>query len=205
MTTILSCAHRGDSSRFRENTLLSIKSAIDAGAEIVEIDVRLSKDGQVLVLHDPTLERLWGVSTPIALCTWEDAKKLGAGMEKIPRLLDVLSLFVGSASTLMIDMEGPEPAQAAYAVAASGPLDPAQITWCGDLDGMRTIRSHSQSARIWMPWNESAAPKRADIESLNPEFINLHYSYVTRERVAEIHALNCKVSIWTVDDAATMR
>lgn len=205
MATILSCAHRGDSSRFRENTWLSIKSAIDAGAEIVEIDVRLSKDGQVLVLHDPTLERLWGVSTPIALCTGEDARKLGAGVEKIPLLLDVLSLFVGSASTLMIDMEGPEPAGAAYAVTASGPLDLAQITWCGHLEGMRTIRSLSKSARIWMPWNESAAPKLADIESLNPEYINLHYSYVTRRRVAEIHALNCKVSIWTVDDAATMR
>lgn len=205
MATILSCAHRGDSSRFRENTLLSIKSAIDSGAEFVEIDVRLSKDGQVLVLHDPTLERLWGVSTLIAQCNWEDARKLGEGVEKIPLLSDVLPLFVGSASTLMIDMEGPEPAAPAYAVTASGPLDFAQITWCGDLDGMRTIRSLSASARIWMPWNETAAPTRADIDPLNPEFINLNYSYVTRRRVAEIHALGCKVSIWTVDDEATMR
>ena len=49
------CAHRGDSSRFRENTIIAIKSAIDSGAAVVEIDVRISKDGKVVVIHDPTL------------------------------------------------------------------------------------------------------------------------------------------------------
>src|SRR5699024_9214407 len=51
----LACAHRGDSARERENTLPAIRSAIDYGADYVEIDVRLSADGQVVVLHDPTL------------------------------------------------------------------------------------------------------------------------------------------------------
>ena len=55
------CAHRGDSSVYRENTLEAIKSAIEKGADVVEIDVHLSSDGEVIVIHDPTLERLWGV------------------------------------------------------------------------------------------------------------------------------------------------
>ena len=42
------CAHRGDSSRFRENTIVAIQSAIDAGAEVVEIDVRITRDGKVI-------------------------------------------------------------------------------------------------------------------------------------------------------------
>ena len=49
------CAHRGDSSRFRENTIVAIQSAIDAGAEVVEIDVRITRDGKVIVLHDSKL------------------------------------------------------------------------------------------------------------------------------------------------------
>ena len=56
------CAHRGDSSRFRENTIIAIQSAIDAGAEVVEIDVRITRDGKVIVLHDSNLERLWGIT-----------------------------------------------------------------------------------------------------------------------------------------------
>ncbi len=205
MASIYACAHRGDSSRFRENTLAAIKSAINSGADVVEIDVRISRDGEVVVLHDPTLERLWGISSPIAECNWDDIRKLGDGEERIPLLSDVLPLFVGTSSALMIDMEDPEPAGPAYAVASRGPIGPTQIIWCGDIEGMRTIRSLSPSARIWMPWNETSVPTMAEIKSLNPEFVNSHYSYVTRKRVEEIHALNCKVSIWTVDDEATIR
>ena len=63
----VACAHRGDSSRFRENTIVAIESAISSGAAIVEIDVRISKDGEVVVLHDPTLERMWGLDKPIKI------------------------------------------------------------------------------------------------------------------------------------------
>ena len=63
----VACAHRGDSSRFRENTIIAIESAIKSGAAIVEIDVRISKDGEVVVLHDPTLERMWGLDKPVTI------------------------------------------------------------------------------------------------------------------------------------------
>ena len=61
-TKTFACAHRGDSSRYRENTIVAIQSAIDAGAEVVEIDVRITRDGKVIVLHDSNLERLWGIT-----------------------------------------------------------------------------------------------------------------------------------------------
>ena len=54
------CAHRGDSWALRENTLPAVRSALAKGAAVVEIDVRLTADGDVVVLHDPTLARLWG-------------------------------------------------------------------------------------------------------------------------------------------------
>ena len=54
-------AHRGDSSRLRENTIAAINSAITHHADIVEVDIRKTSDGQVILLHDQTLERLWGV------------------------------------------------------------------------------------------------------------------------------------------------
>ena len=159
----------------------------------------------MVVLHDPTLERLWGISSSVSECDWSEIQRLGMGENKIPLLRDVLQLFVNTGSTLMIDMEGPEPAAQAYVETVNGPLDPSQIIWCGHMDGMRTIRSLSTSARIWMPWEEIAAPLKTEIIPLDPEFINLHYSYVTRKRVDDIHALGCKVAVWTVDDEATMR
>lgn len=205
MPTTSVCAHRGDSSAYRENTLVAIQSAIDLGAETVEIDVRLTKDGQVVVIHDPTLERLWGVSSPVGQCTWTHIQGLGEGDIRIPLLRDVLPLFVGSKAILMIDMEESEPAAAAFAVVDAGPLAQSQIRWCGNLEGMQQIRELSATAAIWMPWNEIAMPSKSDVSALSPEYINLHYSFVSRQRVAQFHEMGYKVAVWTIDDEATMR
>ncbi len=199
------CAHRGDSSHYRENTVAGIASAIAAGSEIVEIDVRITRDGEVIVLHDSTLERLWGVSAAVSERDWLEISRLGDGEIRIPLLVDVLKLFVGTTSTLMIDMELSDLATGAYEVVNKGPLSQDQITWCGDIDAMRTIRSLSATARIWMPWNENTLPKAEDISALRPEFINFEYSFVDQEKVRAIHGLGCKVSVWTVQDEATMR
>ncbi|HPE69272.1 MAG TPA: glycerophosphodiester phosphodiesterase family protein [Thermotogota bacterium] len=58
--------HRGFSARFPENTLLAFEKAMEAGADGVELDVRCTLDGQVLVIHDETLERVSesGTATP---------------------------------------------------------------------------------------------------------------------------------------------
>ena len=62
-TTVTAVAHRGDPYRARENTLPSIRSAVERGADAVEIDVRVTRDGVPVLLHDSTLERLWGHGT----------------------------------------------------------------------------------------------------------------------------------------------
>jgi myo-inositol-1(or 4)-monophosphatase/deoxyribonuclease-2 len=201
----IACAHRGDSSRLRENTLVAIQAAIDAGAEVVEIDVRLTEDNQVVVIHDSTLERLWGISASVKDRNWDFISKLGEGDDRIPLLIEVLQLFIGSNSILMIDMEEAEPAELAHSVIATGPLDPTQIYWCGNLDGMKRIRALSNEARIWLPWNELGMPTQELITEVTPEFINLHYSFVNRARIAEFHNMGLKVAVWTVDDEATMR
>lgn len=205
MASVYACAHRGDSSRFRENTLAAIQSAIDTGAQIIEIDVRLSQDGHVVVLHDPTLERLWGVSAPVNERTWDQVHRLGEGEIRVPLLSDVLPMFVGTASTLLIDMEEATPASAAFMVVEKGLLAQSQIRWCGNLEGMRQIRKLSPTASIWMPWNEIAMPSAIEIAPLSPEFINLHYSFVSRKRVKDFHDMGYKVAVWTIDDEATMR
>src|SRR4030042_6855801 len=54
---ILVIAHRGFSGKAPENTLASFKKAMEAGADVIEFDVRFSRDGHLIVFHDDTLER----------------------------------------------------------------------------------------------------------------------------------------------------
>ena len=72
-------AHRGSSADRPENTLAALKRAIDAGATAVEVDVRSTKDGKLVILHDATLDRTTDGTGPLAEKTWTEVRKLDAG------------------------------------------------------------------------------------------------------------------------------
>ena len=201
--TLRTVAHRGDSSRFRENTLVAIQSAIDAGATTVEIDVRVTLDGEVVVLHDPTLKRLWGVDRAIADVTLAEVREFGGGDLRIPTLAEVLALFGDADSVLLIDMDAVEPAAPAWHVVRE--FATAPVAWCGATEAMRVIRGLDASAQIWLAWADPDAPTASDLAELSPVVLNLPHLVVGRTLVDAAHNLGLLVSCWTVDDAAQMR
>jgi fructose-1,6-bisphosphatase/inositol monophosphatase family enzyme/glycerophosphoryl diester phosphodiesterase len=199
------CAHRGNSSLYRENTIEAISSAIDSGADVVEIDVRMSSDGEVVVIHDPTLERLWGVNKPVNSLSWSEISQIRSDGYRIPLLKEVIALFVGKKSLLMIDMEPADPALHALREVQGSELPITQVTWCGNDDAMVAIKKAASEARIWLAWDSLELPTSADIAGIKPEFLNFQYSFVDSKMVQAAHDLGCKVSVWTVQDAPTMR
>jgi glycerophosphoryl diester phosphodiesterase len=54
---LLIIAHRGDSANWPENTLPAFRAALDVGADLIELDVQMTRDGEVVVIHDPVLDR----------------------------------------------------------------------------------------------------------------------------------------------------
>jgi glycerophosphoryl diester phosphodiesterase len=93
-------AHRGDSGRRPENTLASFASALEIGAEIVEFDVHLTRDGHAVVLHDALVDRTTDGAGAVRDMTLAEVKTLSAGYpsrfggayrgERIPTLSEVL-------------------------------------------------------------------------------------------------------------------
>jgi glycerophosphoryl diester phosphodiesterase len=92
-------AHRGASADAPENTLTAFREAVAQGADGVELDVRLCSSGEVVVCHDPTLERLAGVQWEVRHTTWRKLRqadvgtRLGFAAERIPLLEEVLALL----------------------------------------------------------------------------------------------------------------
>lgn len=72
-------AHRGASDRAPENTLEAFQCALDDGADALELDVHLSRDGVPVVIHDPTLDRTTDQTGAIAAMTWTDIQQANAG------------------------------------------------------------------------------------------------------------------------------
>lgn len=99
-------AHRGASHDAPENTLKAFKLALDQGADGIELDVHLSADGHVVVIHDGDLERTTDGTGRVEETTLAELHQLNAGEgEKIPTLAEVLDL-VGDKLTTNIELKG---------------------------------------------------------------------------------------------------
>ena len=75
----LSVAHRGHSIAYPENTLEAYRKAIELGVEMIECDVNITRDGKLVMMHDPTLDRTTTGSGNVSASTWEDIQRLDAG------------------------------------------------------------------------------------------------------------------------------
>jgi len=195
--TARACAHRGDSGVLRENTLPAVRSALAKGAAVVEIDVRLTADGDVVVLHDPTLERLWGDPREIESVRTAELLALVEPDHRPPLLAEVLPLFAAGTSRLVIDMDAAHPAAPAHAVvAATGVV----VDWCGHLTAMRVLREIDADARIWLPWGQEEPPTAAHLAELSPVLVNAPFPIVDHRFVETVHDLGLPVTAWTIDD-----
>ncbi len=106
----LNFAHRGASSEAPENTLVAFLLAADLGADGIELDVQLSKDGEVVVIHDMTLETTTDGQGPVSERTLAELKELDAGGwfdpvfagQRIPTLAEVVETI---AQRLLLNIE----------------------------------------------------------------------------------------------------
>ncbi|HTO11805.1 MAG TPA: glycerophosphodiester phosphodiesterase family protein [Candidatus Binatia bacterium] len=110
-------AHRGGAARWPENSLSAFRHAIAGGARILECDVHLTADGEVAVMHDPTLDRTSSGRGPLARCTVADLKRARLrgpdGVltdECVPTLSEVLALAAPAVTALLVEVKTPGPA-----------------------------------------------------------------------------------------------
>ena len=104
-------AHRGDSGHRPENTLASFASALELGAELVELDVQLTRDGQMVVIHDVTLDRTTSGRGRVLDLTLKEVRAVSAGCperfgtgyagERVPILVEALAFLRGRARVLV--------------------------------------------------------------------------------------------------------
>jgi len=100
--------HRGASGSEPENTLLSFRKAFEQGANAVELDVRCSADGELVVIHDPTLDRTTNGTGSVERMCLKELSALDAGKgQRIPTLDEVLGLAKAAQGTLFIEIKAP--------------------------------------------------------------------------------------------------
>ncbi len=100
--------HRGARNEKPENTMAGFRHLIDLGLKCVELDIHLSRDGEIMVIHDETLERTTNGTGPVSEHDLASLQKLDAGEgEKIPTLKEVLNLLLPESFEVQIEIKDP--------------------------------------------------------------------------------------------------
>lgn len=201
--------HRGASGHLIENSLPSIKKAMDLGADAIEIDVYKIADASIVVFHDDTVDRLTEASGPIEQYTLEtlDTLSLEGGV-KIPTLQQVLDLMDAKAM-LNIELKGVGTAKAVYEIITSD----ANANW--DLNDfiissfkwneLEIIRELDPQIPIGVLTSKDIQGAIVEGEKLNAAAIHPHYGSINADNVALMHQKNFKIYTWTVNDSADIK
>ena len=199
--------HRGNPAECPENTLTSFRSAIELGVDLIECDVHLSRDGELVVIHDHTLDRTTSGSGPVFQLTVEDLRKLDAGQgERIPLLSDVCELARGRVG-LCVELKQlpmPYPGIEEKLVAALRELDMIEQSCVISFDHRSVLRVKSVEARLQTgvllashPIDPVGVLREAGADIYSP-----HWGTMDPELVQDLHAAGGVVGAWTVDDEA---
>lgn len=207
-------AHRGYSGVFPENTLASFQGALDIGADYIELDVQLSKDGQVVVLHDDTLQRTAGVEGTAADYTCEELTQMDVGSwfstsyqgEKLPTLKQVLELVKESECRIYLelkdigDVEGFEEAV-------------LEVTKECDMTGRCMFASFNYNylahlkelnEELLTLYNTSSG-KVTLPQEFPADYYGINIEVVTQETIDAIHKAGRQAFVWTVNTPVQMK
>lgn len=211
---VLVIAHRGDSKVAPENTLPAFTSAVDAGADLVELDYYHSADGVPVVFHDETLDRttnacqLWG-GTKIKLesKTAADLRTLDAGKWFAPKFagthlptLDESIDAIQRGSMTLIERKGGEPSTCVELLKQKGLLDRVVVQafdW-DYLEGCHALAPDLVMAALGH--KEMTAARLDDIQRTGAKVIAWEDKNTNASTIEEVHRRGYKAWVWTVDD-----
>lgn len=205
--------HRGYSSVFPENTLASFAGAIDIGADYVELDVQMSKDGQIVVCHDEDLMRVAGVSGSVADYTLEELKKLDVGSwfsdsfagETMPTLAEALALIRDSKSQVYLELkdigEAEGFAEAVLDVTGECGMTERCVFASFRYEYLVELKELEEGIRTLY----NTASGRVDLaEEFPADIYGLYSETITAAAVKAIHLAGKQVFVWTVDTPEQM-
>jgi glycerophosphoryl diester phosphodiesterase len=211
-------AHRGGSLEAPENTMAAFRHAIELGMRFVELDVQMTRDGELVVIHDETLDRTTDGSGPVRDYTLEEIRRFDAGSsfdiqyagERVPTLREVLELCVGAGVGVVIELKAPEinmgMEEKVAAIVGEMWTRGAENIWCISFhhDAIRKMRSLDAAmplGYLYMPGEDFAQPDDT-VQAVCPYFVD---AIQHPEQVARAHQLGKFVFIYTANEEAHMR
>ncbi len=212
------CSHRGWQSEFPENTLPAFEAAVLMKAQMIEFDVRFTKDRQMVIMHDWTVDRTSNGTGHILDLSFDEVRALDFGSWKSPRFagtkiptLDETLAVMPRNIWLNIHLGGAPrgiAAELARAVAekivADGRVDQAFVA-CDHIEADAIKEKYPQVKICNMERQGGGEAYISDTIARGAEFIQLAYELPAAEQVARLKEAGVKVNYFGTDDQAVMK
>ena len=213
----LNIAHRGASALAPENTMAAFAMAVELGADAIELDLHVSRDGELVVIHDNTLDRTTDGEGPVHARSLQELKRLDAGRwfgesfagQRIPTLAEVLDRFSGKVPLALEIKAGSaffrgieervvsvlREHQVISQVAVAS-FDHHALLRLKDLEPC--LRTAALLVGRPMSMSAVAGPSKTDAMALE-------FSLVTKTEVDACRAAGLQLVVWVVNEPAQMR
>lgn len=202
-STVLVASHRATHNRYPENSLKAIEESIRIGADIVEIDVKVSKDGIPFLMHDRTLDRTTTGKGDPEQFTWEELQQLfviDKGKQtafKIPSLDEALELAYGK---ILVDLDlKTDRIEDVIRIVNKTSTEDIVFFFDSDYSILARVRGVDKDLLI-MPRAHSVAEADSAITLFDPPVVHIDFSFYTHECVRSIQSSNARVWINALGD-----
>ena len=203
-------AHRGASGEAPENTIASFKRAIAQGADVIETDAQLSKDKEIVLLHDETVERTTNGRGRVCELTLKELKSLDAGSwfgkkfsgERISTLSEAIAIVRGKAK-LDIELKGKDhllPKEVVNLLKKETFIKKAIVSSFNHffLKEVKRLEPPIITGLLFATPLQERKWKWADL-------ILPRYNLITEDLVEKAHSKGLKIIAWTVDNPEEIR
>ena len=224
MPAPLIIGHRGASAVAPENTMAAFREAIATGADGIEFDVRLTRDGVPVIIHDSTLRRTGGLQRRVSDLAASELEQIDVGswfapafaQATVPGLTELLTLFESNNLALHLEMkcdsasEYAPLAQACCRLIDEHSLKERVIISCFDLAAIEVVKSvdsEIRTAALFEPSfsNFSALADQHIINqatAVGASALALHHRLARKQLIEKAKRLGLGIAVWTVDDPA---
>lgn len=197
---VLKIGHRGAASYEPENTLLSFKKAIELGVDMIELDIRKTKDGKLVVIHDEKVNRTTNGKGLVKDYTFDQIRSLDAGKgEKIPALEEVIEIAEGKCG-LVVELKESDTEEEVISLIKEKKVETKAIIISFYPYILQNVKNLYRGVKLGILAKEIPENYLEIIKNLDVDYAMIRKDKIKKEYVDNLHKIGLKVGAWTVDN-----
>ena len=195
---MLRVGHRGARAYAPENTLPSFKKALEIGVDAIELDVRKTKDNQLVVIHDADVKRTTNGEGLVSDLTLAQVKGFSSeGGEKIPTLVEALD-FLGKKVKILIELKEAGVEEHVLSIVHERGLEKNVVIISFLEDSLKKVRELNKTIATGLIYAKHSNPIKAALE-LKANYLIALYRFTHTATVKKTHENGLKIIVWTIN------